>query len=75
MILDISDLSRIEELGWEEAEFMNLFDFIDLPSFLYSPLLEHTHALRIRYPWCNIHHSLLNQSLIPFHFSTSLPAT
>ena len=66
VVMDLPDPSRFEHLDWEQAEFLNLLDILDLPLFLHSPLLERTRALRMRYLWCNIAYTLyLNQPLIP----------
>ncbi|KAI0003837.1 hypothetical protein BJV74DRAFT_489150 [Russula compacta] len=66
VMMDLPNPSRFEHLDWEQAEFLNLLDILDLPLFVYSPLLERTRALRMRYLWCNIAYTLyLNQPLIP----------
>ncbi|KAI0003835.1 hypothetical protein BJV74DRAFT_489069 [Russula compacta] len=56
------------DLPFQRAELLNgnLFDLFDLPSSVSSPVLERTHALRMRFVWCNIAHALYpNQPLGP----------
>ena len=59
-------MACIGDLYWQQAEFLGLFNIVHLPLFVYSPLMERTRVLRMRYVWGAIVNMLhLNQPATP----------
>ena len=63
--MDLPGLRRVDfPIQPAALLYGNLFDPFDLPSSVYSPVLERTHALRMRFVLCNITHDLYRKQPI-----------